>query len=281
MTTEGSEPARELLIRNREGLSRSYSDETWRVYELLDKSLDPRGPDSLYDIAGEYLVPGSRILDAGCRDAAHLIRLVQRYGGSGVGIDPVDIHIERARERVEEARLAEEITLSLGVMQQVPYADGYFDFIWCRDVVEQVDNLNAALREAARVLSPRGHMLVYTVFATDLMSEKEVEMMNRALADVPANLVERNVEEAFVEAGFVIERKDVIGSEWREHDEERTKPVSHSLLQLSRLRRQRAELVEQVGLDIYEHVEAHLHWLVFMFLGKVLPTIYILRRRDG
>jgi hypothetical protein len=58
-------------------LSRVYSDETWSLYKLLDRSLDPRGPDWLHTRAGEYLTPGSVVLDAGCRDGAHLIRLVQ------------------------------------------------------------------------------------------------------------------------------------------------------------------------------------------------------------
>ena len=75
--------------------------ETWRVYEVLDESLAPSGPDSLYDLAGNYLAPGSRVLDAGCRDAAHLIRLVERYGVTGVGVDPVEVHVARARAAIE------------------------------------------------------------------------------------------------------------------------------------------------------------------------------------
>jgi len=71
----------------------------------------------------------------------------------------------------------------------------------------------------------------------------------------------------------------MVGSEWREHEEELTRPTSRALLQLSRLRRQRTRIVEEAGLDVYEHVEAHLHWLVFIFLGKLLPTVYVLERR--
>jgi hypothetical protein len=44
------------------------------VYEQLDQNLEPRGPDSLHDLAAEYLVPEAVILDAGCRDSADLIR---------------------------------------------------------------------------------------------------------------------------------------------------------------------------------------------------------------
>jgi ubiquinone/menaquinone biosynthesis C-methylase UbiE len=262
-------------MNNREQLSRVYSDQTWRVYDLLDKSLEPRQPDSLYDLAGEYLEPGSKVLDAGCRDAAHLIRLVQLYGVTGVGIDPVEIHIERAGAAVEAANANESIEVLVGVMQDLPFPNGHFDFVWCRDVVEQVDDLDAALRETARVLSPDGHMLVYTTFATDRLSTLEAAMLNRHLGNVPSNLVERNVEDAFAGAGLTIRRKEVIGTEWREYLEERTKPASRSLLRLSRLRRQQDALVERFGRDIYDHVEANLHWEVFQFLGKLVPTLYI------
>jgi SAM-dependent methyltransferase len=271
---------KEAAVRNRDQLSRVYSEETWRVYELLDRSLAPRGPDSLYDLAGEYLEAGFTVLDAGCRDATHLIELVRRYDVTGVGVDPVEIHIERARVAVEAASAEETIEVFVGVMQDLPFPDGHFDFVWCRDVVEQVDNLEAALEETARVLSPDGHMLVYTTFATERLSPQEAEMRDRHLGNIPSNLVERNVEGAFARAGLTIERKDVVGTEWREYLEERTKPASRALLRLSRLRRQEEALVEKCGREIYEHVEANLHWEVFQFLGKLVPTVYVLRRRD-
>jgi SAM-dependent methyltransferase len=255
-----------------------YGKETWRVYEALDESLAPSGPDSLYDVAGSYLTADSRLLDAGCRDAAHLIRLIQRYGATGVGVDPVEVHIERAKAAIESAGVADRADVFVGVMQHLPFPDGHFDFVWCRDVVEQVDDLDAALSEAFRVLRPGGHMLVYTTFVTDRLTAQEADMLNRHLGNVPANLVEANVEVAFARAGFAIERKDAIGTEWREYLEERRGTVSRALLRLSRLRRQRDELVQRFGEDIYDHVEANLHWEAFQFLGKLLPTVYILRR---
>ncbi|HKE67369.1 MAG TPA: hypothetical protein VKB59_22410, partial [Micromonosporaceae bacterium] len=63
--------------------------------------------------------------------------------------------------------------------------------------------------------------------------------------------------------------------------EERTQPVSRSLLQLSRLRRQRDEIIATRGQDVYDHVEAQLHWLLFQFLGKFNPVIHVLRTADA
>ncbi len=190
MSTEKGAPA----PGNRDQLARVYSEQTWRVYDFLDQSLDPRGPDSLYEVASEYLTADSMILDGGCRDAQHLIRLVQAHDASGVGIDPVNVHIERANAAVAAAGLSGRIEVLLGVMQELPYPDGHFDFVWCRDVVEQVDELDAAVSELARVLKPDGHMLVYTVFVTDRLEPKEAEMLNHHLGNVAGNLIETSVE---------------------------------------------------------------------------------------
>ena len=265
---------------NRAQLARVYSPEMWDVYELLDVSLSPSGPDSLYELAAPYLAPGSRVLDAGCRDAAHLIRLVDRYDVTGVGIDPVELHVERARASVEAAGVAARVELLVGVMQELPFADGHFDFVWCRDVLEQVSDLDGALRETCRVLKPGGHLLVYTTFATDRLSPQEAELLDRHLGNVPANLVEATVESSFERAGLAIEEKNVIGTEWREQIEERGGAVSRDLLRLSRLRRQRATLAERFGDEIVDSVEANLHWGVFQFLGKLQPMVYVLTRID-
>ena len=265
--------------RNLDRLTRVYGPETWDVYERLDVSLGPRGPDSLHELAAEYLRPGDTVLDAGCRDAAH-VRLVQAIGVTGVGVDPVEIHIERARAAVTAASLDDRVTLHRGVMHDLPYPDGTFDFVWCRDVVEQVDDLDGALAELRRVMKPGARLLVYTTFATDLLDGRDAQMTRRHLGYVDGNLDRAQVESAFEGAGLAIERTDLIGTEWREYAEERTQPASKALLRLSRLRRQRDDIVAAHGQDIYDHIEANLHGEVFMFLGKLEPVVYILMQRS-
>ncbi len=104
-------------------------------------------------------------------------------------------------------------------------------------------------------------------------------MMRRHLGNIEANLDAGYVEAAFQRTGLEIEDKSVVGTEWREHAEERTQPASRALLRLARLRRQRDEIITGHGRDIYDHVEANLHWEVFQFLGKLQPVVYVLARR--
>jgi SAM-dependent methyltransferase len=260
-------------------VSRVYGPETWDVYDLLDRSLDPRGPETMLALATERLTPAAVVLDVGCRDASHLIELVRATGASGVGIDPLRRFVERARHAVGEAGLDARIQIAEGVMQEIPWPDASFDLVWCRDVLEVVEELEGGVAEIARVLRPGGHLVVFTVFATERLEPKEAALLlGQSLSVVPANLVEENVEAAFTRAGLTIVLEDAIGTEWREHGEERTQPASRDLLRLARLRRQRDRIVEDAGEEIYGHVESTLHWLVYQFLGKLRPTIYVLRK---
>src|SRR5215218_3737533 len=98
-------------------VSRVYGPETWEVYDLLDQSLDPRGPEAMLALAADRLTPASRVLDVGCRDASHLIELVRTSGATGVGLDPVNRLAERARTAVGEAGLTERIEIVEAPMQ--------------------------------------------------------------------------------------------------------------------------------------------------------------------
>jgi hypothetical protein len=146
-------------------------------------------------------------------------------------------------------------------------------------VIEIVEDLETGMREIARVLRPGAYAIVYTVCATGrLEPEERALLVGQSLALVPANLVEENVEAAFARAGLTVLLRDVIGTEWREYAEERTQPVSRDLLRLVRLRRQRDRIIQEAGEDIYGHIESNRHWLVYQFLGKLQPTIYLLQK---
>lgn len=268
--------------RNLDRLARIYGPATWDIYARLDASLNPRGPEWLHLLAAEYLRPGDVVLDAGCRDATHLVQLVQDNNAvRGVGIDPVELHVDRAHTAIADAGLESRISLYRGVVNCMPYPDGCFDFVWCRDVLEQVEDLQEALCEITRVMKPRARMLVYTIVKTDLIDGRDAEMLRAALGNIEDNLDRARLEASFRRAGLVIERTEMIGTEWRERAEEQAHVVSRKLLQLARLRRLRQDLIPEVGEELYAHIEANLHWELFQFIGKLLPIVYVLAPATG
>ncbi len=268
-----------MEARNLEQLTRVYSPATWTIYADLNRSLDPLGPQSLLELAIRIIRSGEFILDAGCRDATHLVELLQATTGTtGVGVEPVPGHVEEARRVVAEAGLSDRAAVVQASLHQVPMPDRQVDFVWCQDVLEQVDPLELALAEVARVLRPGGCAVVFTTVATELVSEQDEALLRSHMGNVYGNLDRSRLETAFTEAGLLIEHVDEIGTQWREYAEERTGPVSRKLLQLARLRRRWDELVSVHGLSAVKHVEANLHWEVFQFLGKLLPIVYTLRK---
>lgn len=256
-----------------------YGDEDTELRALLEESLAPRSPDFLLDLALPLLTPESRLLDVGCRDARHLIPLVTGSGCTGIGIDPVERNLERARSAVAAAGLDQRIEIRRGVMEQIEEAEGSVDVVWCREVLEVIPDLPAGLSEIARVLKSGGAAVVYTVFATPRLEPREAAAIYNGVGNVPQNLDRAMVEDAFSGAGFQVERLEEIGTEFREYDEERTRPVSESLLRLARLRRRREEVIRRFGNDKYDLWEASLQWLAYLLLGKLEPVAYVLRPR--
>ena len=253
-----------------------YSESFWRLFDELDTSLDPAGPEQLYEIADPFLGAGHRILDLGCRDARHLIELVRRYDATGVGVDPVPWHVQRARAAVVESGLKDRIAIRLGSAEGLVEEPASFNTVWCRDVIEVLPDLATALSEMHRVLRPGGHVIVFTNLLGGPIDAAETAAIHEPLGNVVANLVESDLESAFAGAGFGINIKHIIGTEWREQLEESEHVVSRSLLRLARLRRTRDQVIERYGHAAYRTTDASLQWEVQQFLGRFVPVIYIL-----
>jgi ubiquinone/menaquinone biosynthesis C-methylase UbiE len=255
----------------------AYGDDDEQLRALLGKSLAPRAPDFLLGLALPFLTPQNRLLDVGCRDARHLIPLVTRSGCSGVGIDPIERNLERARTAVTAAGLDQRIEIRRGVIEQLEEPDNSVDVVWCRDVLEVVLDLESGLAEVERVLKSGGAAIIYTVFATPRLEPREAAALNEPLGNILRNLDRPTVEAAFEQTGFHVECVDDIGTEFREYEEERSQPVSESLLRLARLRRRRAEVISRFGIEKYDLWEASLQWLAYLLVGKLEPVVYVLR----
>jgi SAM-dependent methyltransferase len=253
-----------------------YSEKFWELFADLDVSAGPAGPDELYELAAPYLAPGHRILDVGCRDARHLVELVRRCAGTGTGLDPVPWHVRRARSAVDAAGLAGQIKIRLGVAEDLTEETAGFDLVWCRDVVEVLPDLPAALAEMHRVMKPEGHLVIYTNVLRGPVDPRENAAVHEPLGNVVANLVEPDLEAALAAAGFRTEVRYEVGTRWREHLEEHHQSVSRDLLRLARLRRDADRFVARYGQAAYRTAEASLQWDVHQFLGRFVPVVYVL-----
>jgi ubiquinone/menaquinone biosynthesis C-methylase UbiE len=248
----------------------------------LDRSLEPRPVESLYDAFGELgVAAGDVVLDVGCRFGAHSVELVRRFGCTVVAVDLVPRHVEQTRERIAKEGVEELVRVVEAPIESMPLAEESIDHIWCRDMLNHV-RLQKALAECERVLRPGGRMLVYQTFATGLCEPRESERLFSAVAILPENMSRAYFEDAVRKAGLELFSVDEIDSEWREHWlEEGDSRTVDDLLRAARLRRREQELVERFGRARYEAALGGSIWGVYQLLGKLCPTVFALEKPRG
>jgi len=83
-----------------------------------------------------------------------------------VGIDPSPGALQAARLHAQRNGLGQSIYYQQGYAEAMPYADGSFSAIVCFDTLEHVQNLQATVREVARVLAPGGVFVFDTINRT-------------------------------------------------------------------------------------------------------------------
>lgn len=239
----------------------------------LDQSLDPRGPDLMFDVvAGLGLSAGAVALDVGCGEGRHAIALQQRFGLHVTGIDPVPQHIEAAQGTAGPDGPA----FRLGTAEDIPAGAQTADLLWCRDVLVHVAGLSQAYREFRRVLRPGGFAVVYQMFGTELLEPREAAWLFATMGVVPDNADPAHAEAAIAGAGLRIERCLVVGTEWGEWAEEHRGHGGRKLLHAARLRREPARYIDRYGRAAYDMMLGDCLWHVYALVGKLSRRIYVL-----
>jgi sarcosine/dimethylglycine N-methyltransferase len=246
--------------------------------ERLAQSLEPRGTDWLLELFAS-LEPnaGDVLLDAGCRDATHSIRLAREHGLRGYALDPLPLHVAQAKAAVDAAGV--DLTVLEGRMEELPFEDESVDWVWCRDVLVHVD-VPRGLRECARVLRPGGRMVAYVTLATDQLEPRERAELVAEAAVVDESFDPASIEAAAADAGLAEVSVERLAGEWRERMiEDDTWDARERLLGLSRLRRRERELVEAFGETAVAAYRGGQLWGIYQLLGKLCPTVYVWERR--
>ncbi len=104
---------------------------------------------------------GRRLLEIGCGDGTYTMRLVDAFAQ----VEAVDIQRERLelfRQRLAGDPAAEKINVRELSATELDYPDHSFDLVTAIEVVEHIDDLDAALRQVHRVLVPGGRFALTT-----------------------------------------------------------------------------------------------------------------------
>jgi 2-polyprenyl-3-methyl-5-hydroxy-6-metoxy-1,4-benzoquinol methylase len=260
----------------------SYPRVEAEFQSTLDTSLNPRGPELLYDLVRDLGLPrGASVVDLGCGEGAHALKLASRFGFHVHGVDPVERHITLANKALAELaahqpELRGQVRFELGTAEMIPADATSVDLIWCRDVLVHVAALDEVYASCRRVLRDDGHMLVYQMFGTERLEPGEASWLWATMGVAPESARPERTEAAIAQAGFRVEQCIELGSEWGEWAEERTGQGTRRLLRAARLLRTPERYIAQFGQAAYDIMLGDCLWHIYRMIGKLSPRIYLL-----
>lgn len=126
----------------------------WRATTLGDIT-ERVETNVVFGLAGP--LRGKRVLDVGTGDGTYAIEAAAR-GGVVTAIDLEPSMLAAARARA--ASCGVDVTLREGRAEQLPFDDASFDVVVAVTVLCFVAEAEVAVREMARVLAPRGRLVL-------------------------------------------------------------------------------------------------------------------------
>lgn len=120
--------------------------ETWRDWRIEAREL----------VRLARVTRGARVLEIGCGSGG-LLRMLVARGARVVGVDTSERALQLTRARVPSA-----FAVHIAADTPLPFRDGAFDAILAQHVIEHLPDVDAALREWARVLKSNGRLVLAT-----------------------------------------------------------------------------------------------------------------------
>lgn len=100
----------------------------------------------------------SYILDVGCGAGQSSCYIAKRHGCRVVGVDIVEMMVERSKERAVREGIEDEVEFRVADAQDLPFEDGIFDAVITESVTAFPEDKQRAVREYARVTKPGGYV---------------------------------------------------------------------------------------------------------------------------
>ncbi len=136
-------------------------------------------------VAIAELNAGERVLDLGSGGGIDCLLAAKQVGADGEiwGLDMTTSMVRLARRNAESANAA-NVRFRLGEIEDIPFAENYFDVIISNCVINLSPDKEQVFREAFRVLKPGGRLRV-----SDMVWIRDVPMEERGDREAIANCI--------------------------------------------------------------------------------------------
>lgn len=150
------DPTHKRLVFIDQEANPDFWDDQWKSNDLRQRIEQDSKNRYLVNLTRRFLKPNkaTRILEGGCGFGPVVLSL-QRAGYNAYGIDYAKQTIRNVKE------IYPSLNVSFGDVQDVPFADNYFDGYWSLGVIEHYyDGYHKILEEMKRVVRPGGFIFL-------------------------------------------------------------------------------------------------------------------------
>ena len=208
----------EIYARIDNNVYKKQGDIWWKpdsVLHLIKTSLNPwrlEYADMIFKKLG-FDARGKTALEVGSGGGI-LCEEICKMGFITTGIEPAQESITTASNHAKTSGL--NIKYEQGTGENLPYADGSVDWVFCCDVLEHVQDLPKVISEISRVLKPGGVFFYDTLNRTLISKLVAIKIWQewKRWAFMPPNL---HVWEMFIKPKELIELLQRSGLNWKEH----------------------------------------------------------------
>ncbi|MEP6596439.1 MAG: bifunctional 2-polyprenyl-6-hydroxyphenol methylase/3-demethylubiquinol 3-O-methyltransferase UbiG [Ginsengibacter sp.] len=197
---------------------KTQGDIWWRpdtILHLLKTSVNPWRVGYSSEIIKKLGInsQGKSALEVGSGGGI-LTEEICKMGFTTTGIDPAGESVLTATNHAKANGL--NIKYEKGNGENLPYADHWFDCVFCCDVLEHVQDLPKVISEISRVLKPGGVFFYDTLNRTFISKVVAIKIWQewKRWAFMPPNL---HVWEMFIKPEEIKSLLDQNGLEWKEH----------------------------------------------------------------
>lgn len=155
--------------------------------------------DNLRAIDALSVQSTDHVLDIGCGHGRSLGEIASRaVNGRAAGVDPSELMVEIAVKRNRRLVRARRVDVSVGSIEELPFANHSFDKALCVHVLYFWKDLRDGIQEIARILKPGGRLALVFRSSSDEAAVKAFPSDIYRFPDVA------EVQSALVAAGFEI-----------------------------------------------------------------------------